>query len=126
MANAQQPSLERGQHGMGRLHPNYQGAQQLGQQGNFQGPQTLQSLRNLGVMQGGNPLEGGPQQAGFTGQATASQLAQFQRSSSQQSLLQMASANQLSSYQAQVCSYNAMPCRVLCAEGDLLLFLFLI
>lgn len=103
VANAQQPTLERGQQGIGRLHPNYQGAQQLGQQGNFQ------SLRNLGVIQGGNPLEGGPQQAGFTGQATASQLAQFQRSSSQQSLLQMASANQLSAYQAQVCSYNSMP-----------------
>lgn len=109
VANAQQPSLERGQQGIGRLHPNYQGAQQLGQQGNFQGPQSLQSLRNLGVMQGGNPLEGGPQQAGFTGQATASQLAQFQRSSSQQSMLQMASANQLSSYQAQVCLYYSMP-----------------
>lgn len=60
-------------------------------------------------MQGGN-FQGGPQsmsavsqQSNFAGQSNANHLAHFQRSPSQQSPLQMASGNQLSLYQAQVC-----------------------
>lgn len=111
-AGVPQSSQEIGQQGQSRSHLNFQGSQQIVQQNNFQGQQ---SLRNLGLMQGGN-FQGGPQSLGgvsqqpnFAGQSNANHLAHFQRSpaTSQQSLLQMASANQLSPYQAQVYT----PCR---------------
>jgi hypothetical protein len=106
--NVPQSSQERGQQGQNRAHSNFQGAQQLSQQNNFQGQQSVQSLRNLGLMQGGNfqgdiqPLDGVSQQSNFAGQSNANHLAHFQRSPSQQSLLQMANVKQLSTYQAQV------------------------
>lgn len=103
-ANAPQSSQERGQQGQSRAQSNFQGNQQITQQTNLQGQQSLQSLRNLGLMQGGN-FQGGPQslngvsqQSNFAGQGNANHLAHFQRSNSQQ----MASGNQISLYQAQV------------------------
>jgi hypothetical protein len=104
-ANVPQASQEIGQQGQSRAHMNFQGTQQITQQNNFQGQQPL---RNLSLMQGGN-FQGGPQslggvsqQSNFAGQSNANHLAHFQRSPSQQSMMQMASANQLSPYQAQV------------------------
>lgn len=115
--NVSQSSQERGQQGQSRALANFQGAQLLTQQNSFQGQQ---SLRNLNMMQGGNfqgnlqSLGGVPQQTNFAGQSHANHLAHFQVSPSQQSLMHMASSNQLSSYQAQVCilpMYSMMSCR---------------
>lgn len=109
-ANVPQSSQERGQQGQSRAQSNFQGTQQITQQitqqNNLQGQQSLQSLRSLGLMQGGN-FQGGPQSLGgisqqpnFAGQGNANHLAHFQR---QQSPLQLAPGNQMSLYQAQVC-----------------------
>ena len=106
--NVPQSSQERGQQGQNRARSSFQGAQQLSQQNNFQGQQSVQSLRNLGLIQGGSfqgdiqPLDGVSQQSNIADHSNANHLAHFQHSASQQSLLQLANANQLSTYQAQV------------------------
>lgn len=102
-ANVSLSGQELGQ--QSRAHSSFQGAQQFMQQNSFQ---EQQSLRNLGLMQGGNFQGGGqslvavPQQSNFAGPSNLNHLAHIQRPPLQQSLAQMASANQLSTYQAQV------------------------
>ncbi|XP_024375456.1 uncharacterized protein [Physcomitrium patens] len=102
-----QSTQNRGQQGQSRAHTNFLGSQKFTQQNNFQSQQSLQSLRSLGLIQGGNfqgslqSLGGVPQQSSFAGQSNANHLAHFQRSPSQQSLLQITSSNPLSPYQAQ-------------------------
>uniref|UniRef100_A0A7I4FR68 Uncharacterized protein n=1 Tax=Physcomitrium patens TaxID=3218 RepID=A0A7I4FR68_PHYPA len=107
-----QSTQNRGQQGQSRAHTNFLGSQKFTQQNNFQSQQSLQSLRSLGLIQGGNfqgslqSLGGVPQQSSFAGQSNANHLAHFQRSPSQQSLLQITSSNPLSPYQAQAQAAN--------------------
>lgn len=101
-------SHERRQPGLSRLQVQFEGTQQLlNRQNSFQGRQSLQSLRSLGLMQGVHPHQDlqfpgeSAQQTMFTG--SANQFAHFQRAgASQASFMQIAPADQLSSYQVQI------------------------
>ncbi|CAK9256694.1 unnamed protein product [Sphagnum jensenii] len=100
-------TFEQGQRVSNHLHTDFQGTQQL-QPNPYSGQQgTASQLQNQGMqMPTANsptnlqsPLMAG-QQSGFSGQMGANHLAHFQaHSTSQQSLLQMQSPSQMSSYQ---------------------------
>ncbi len=102
-------TFEQGQRVSNHLHTDFQGTQQL-QPNPYSGQQgTASQLQNQGMqMPTANsptnlqsPLMAG-QQSGFSGQMGANHLAPFQaHSTSQQSLLQMQSPTQMSSYQVQ-------------------------
>jgi hypothetical protein len=102
-------TFEQGQRVSNHLHTDFQGTQQL-QPNPYSGQQgTASQLQNQGMqMPTANsptnlqsPLMAG-QQSGFSGQMGANHLAHFQaHSTSQQSLLQMQSPSQMSSYQVQ-------------------------
>jgi hypothetical protein len=94
--------------GFSRLQVQFEGTQQLlNRQNSFQGRQSLQSIRSLGLMQGVHPHQA-LQYPGASAQRTmfagsANQFAHLQRAaSSQASFMQIAPANQLSTYQVQI------------------------
>ena len=86
----------------------FEGTQQLlNRQNNFQGRQSPQSLWGLGLMQGVHPHQGlqypgaSAQQTMFVG--SANQFTHLQRAAASQALfMQIAPANQLSTYQVQI------------------------
>ena len=94
--------------GFSRLQVQFEVTQELlNRQNNFQGRQSLHSLRSLGLMQGVHPHQAlqypgaGAQRTMFAG--SADQFAHLQRAtSSQASFMQIAPANQLSTYQVQI------------------------